>query len=67
MLKFKAKKFSVVTRSCRLPNGYQTEIDMIIHPGAALVVPLATPDKVLFIRQYRPVIQKYLYELPTGT
>jgi ADP-ribose pyrophosphatase len=50
-----------------LPNGYIVQMDVIKHLGAALIVPFLNRDKVILLRQYRPVIQKYLYELPAGT
>ena len=39
----------------------------IRHPGVALILPFVNKDEVLFLRQYRPAINKYLYELPAGT
>ncbi len=50
-----------------LPNGYIVQMDVIKHLGAALIVPFLNQDKVILLRQYRPVINKYLYELPAGT
>ena len=40
---------------------------MIIHPGASLIIPFLTKDKVIMLRQLRPVINSYIYELPAGT
>jgi ADP-ribose pyrophosphatase len=48
-----------------LPNGKKTYIEEVEHPGAALIVPFAS-DKIVFIRQYRVVIDKYIWELPAG-
>jgi len=42
-------------------------IKVIKHPGAALIIPFLSRNKVVLLRQYRPVIKKYLYELPAGT
>jgi ADP-ribose pyrophosphatase len=42
-------------------------IPVIKHPGAVLVAPFLSGDKVVILRQFRPVIGKYLYELPAGT
>ncbi|MCK9431782.1 MAG: NUDIX hydrolase [Candidatus Omnitrophica bacterium] len=43
------------------------KIPVIKHPGAALIVPFIEKDKVILLRQFRPVIGRYLYELPAGT
>ncbi len=42
-------------------------IPIIKHPGAALIIPFVSSNKVVLLRQYRPVIKKYMYELPAGT
>ncbi|MDD5130797.1 MAG: NUDIX hydrolase [Candidatus Omnitrophica bacterium] len=42
-------------------------IPAIKHPGAALIIPFINRNEVVLLRQYRPVIKKYLYELPAGT
>lgn len=42
-------------------------IPVIKHPGAVLIVPFLSRDKVVMLRQFRAVIGKYLYELPAGT
>jgi ADP-ribose pyrophosphatase len=42
-------------------------IPKIKHPGASLIVPFLNQNEVVLLRQYRPVIKKYLYELPAGT
>lgn len=51
----------------RLPNGYTVSLEVIRHPGAILVVPFLGPDKIIMIRQFRPVIDSYIWELPAGT
>lgn len=51
----------------RLPNGRVCELEIVRHPGAVLIVPFADPGRVVFIRQYRPVIGAYLWEFPAGT
>ena len=55
------------TCSVRLPNGYTTTIEKIVHPGAALVVPFLSSHAIIMLRQYRPAMRRYFYELPAGT
>ena len=64
-LKGRLIKFVIEKR--RLPNGYVTNLEIIQHPGAALVIPFLDKDRIVFIKQFRPVINAYLYELPAGT
>jgi len=49
-----------------LPNGVRIELELIKHTGAVLIVPLLARDKIVLIRQYRPVINSYIWELPAG-
>ncbi len=66
-MKIKMKKFTVGIQKKRLPNGMEAEMDVIEHPGAALIVPFLTKTKIILLRQYRAVLGKYLLELPAGT
>lgn len=62
------KKFTFHSEQpVRLPDGRITKISFILHPGAIIVAPFLDKNTVLMIRQYRPAIQRYIYELPAGT
>jgi ADP-ribose pyrophosphatase len=55
----------------RFPDGSQGELEIVRHPGAAAVVPLASdptgPDPaVLMLRQYRYAAGGPLWEIPAG-
>jgi len=43
------------------------KIPKIKHPGAVLIVPFINPNKVVLLRQYRPIVKKFLFEFPAGT
>jgi len=49
----------------RLPDGREAYFEEIHHPEAALVVPFVK-NRIVFIRQYRGVIGKRIWELPAG-
>ncbi len=51
----------------KLPNGHKADFEIIKHPGAVLVVPFITKNKIVMLRQLRPVIDSWIYELPAGT
>lgn len=50
-----------------LPNGTEVRLECIKHPGAATIVPFLSKDEIILIRQYRPVVDKYIWEIPAGT
>ena len=51
----------------KLPNGKTIFISFINHPGAVIVAPLLDNNTVVMLRQFRPALGKYIYELPAGT
>jgi ADP-ribose pyrophosphatase len=61
----KVLKLSIEKR--RLPNGVTIDLELIRHPGAVVIVPMVTAQKIILIRQYRAAIDSYIWELPAGT
>ena len=51
----------------KLPNGRTVSITFINHPGAVIIAPFLNKDTVVMMRQFRPALNKYIYELPAGT
>ena len=64
---FKGRLLKVYRRSVKLPNGYTASLEVIKHPGAALVVPFLNNNTVIILKQLRSVVGEYLYEFPAGT
>jgi ADP-ribose pyrophosphatase len=64
---YKGKLLDLSRKKIKLPNGYTACLEVIKHPGASLIIPFLNKDRIIFLRQYRPVINSYIYELPAGT
>lgn len=64
---FEGKLLNLYLKRQKFPNGYVADLEVIKHPGAVLIVPFLAKDKIVMIRQYRPVIDSYIWELPAGT
>ncbi len=47
-------------------NGSTVERDVLIHPGAVVVIAVDEEDRVLLIRQYRHPIAMMVFEPPAG-
>ena len=58
-------KFSLL--DVRLPDGKETQRELITHPGAVAIVALDAAQNVLLVRQFRSAAQKVLVEIPAGT
>ncbi len=62
-----AEFLNIKKRAAKLPNGHTARLELVEHPGAVLIVPFLTRDTVILLRQFRPVINAYIFELPAGT
>jgi ADP-ribose pyrophosphatase len=62
-----AEFLNIKKRKTKLPNGNTIALELVEHPGAVLIMPFLTPTKVILLRQFRPVINAYIFELPAGT
>jgi len=41
--------------------------DIVVHPGAAVIVPQCADGGLLLVRQYRHAVRDFLLEFPAGT
>ena len=68
---YTGRVLSLDVDTARFPDGSSGELEIIRHPGAAAVVPVASdpkgPDPVLLmLRQYRYAAGGTLWEIPAG-
>ncbi|SHE69470.1 NUDIX hydrolase [Vibrio gazogenes] len=61
------KQISLVEEEVMLPTHRPTLHTTIIHPGAAVILPVNQQGEIVMLRQFRPSIRKWLLELPAGT
>jgi len=64
---FSSPKFDVIIDKFKLPNGKEVEKAYVKHRGSTVIVPFVDKETIIMIRQYRPIVGKWLYELPAGT
>ena len=64
---FKGRKIEVALDTTTLPDGQVVKRDVIVHPGAVVIVPMIDRDHVCLLRNERFVVNKVLLELPAGT
>lgn len=62
-----ARKFRVERREYVIPGVGPVSRELVVHPGAVLILPLLTPDEVVMIHNYRFSVGIELLELPAGT
>ena len=61
------KVFKLVSENITLPNGIRITVEVIRHPGAAVMIPLFNKNTILLIRQFRYALGDFIWEIPTGT
>ncbi|MCS7129586.1 MAG: NUDIX hydrolase [Candidatus Caldarchaeum sp.] len=63
---FKGRVFSV-RKSFFEDDGRSFSVDVVAHPGSVAVIPILDDGKIVLIEQFRPVVGRWLLELPAGT
>jgi ADP-ribose pyrophosphatase len=66
-LLFTASRFRVVERKQPMPDGRTVTRQVVLHPGAVVIVPMVDASHVCLIRNERVAVEKTLVELPAGT
>lgn len=66
-LLFSGKLFRVVRHGYHTADGAWHERETILHPGAAVILPLLDKGRVCLVRNFRHAVGKTLIELPAGT
>ncbi len=56
----------VCTEKIRYPSGREYELDLVRHPGGAAVVAVDRDLRVCLVKQYRPGVTDFLWEIPAG-
>lgn len=64
---FSASRFDVVEVAQRTRTGESVARQVVLHPGAVVIVPMLDGDRVVLIRNERVAVGKTLVELPAGT
>jgi len=50
-----------------LPNGKETELEIIHHPGGIAIVVIDAEGRVCLLRQFRHAAGEWIWEIPAGT
>jgi len=65
-LQFAGRVVQVTTDEVVLPNGHRALLEVVHHPGGAAAVAIDAAGQVCLLRQYRYVVDGWLWELPAG-
>jgi ADP-ribose pyrophosphatase len=63
---YQGRILDVALEQHAMPDGRQSNFEIIHHPGGAAVLPVLPDGQVLLIKQFRPAIGTMIYEIPAG-
>lgn len=63
---FKGKLLHIRSDRVRLPGGGESIREVVMHPGAVMVIAALDNGKLLFERQYRYPLRRVFLEIPAG-
>jgi ADP-ribose pyrophosphatase len=64
---YRGRRIAVAVDSTVLPDGTAVRRDVVLHPGAVVILPLVDDGRVCLLRNHRPAVGETLWELPAGT
>jgi ADP-ribose diphosphatase len=63
---YRGRVIDLELERCTLPNGLETQLEIVRHPGGAAAVALDAQRRVCLLHQYRHAAGGWLWELPAG-
>lgn len=64
---YRGRLISLGLETIYLPGDLELELEIVRHPGGAVIVAVNADDHVCLIRQYRYAVGGNIWELPAGT
>lgn len=64
---FAGRRFSIRRQEVVVGGGMRRFYEIVVHPGAAVVLPLLPDGRALLIGHFRVAVDRELLELPAGT
>jgi ADP-ribose pyrophosphatase len=61
------RKFKVIGHSVRARDGRMVRREIIVHPGAVVILPILPDGRFVLVRVMRHTLDRELLELPAGT
>ena len=64
---FEGRIFSVQIETLTLPKGHELKAEIVRHPGSVVLIPVTDEGTIILVRQYRPPLGRWAWELPAGS
>lgn len=63
---FAGKLIDLRVDTVRLPNGRETDREVVVHPEVVAMLPVLDDGRLVLVRQYREAVGQVLLEAPAG-
>lgn len=63
---YQGSVIKVQSLTVSLPNGKEAPRDLVLHPGASVIIPLNEKGELYMVKQFRKPLDKTTLELPAG-
>ena len=64
---YKGRVFNITVDHVAYPDGRVVKMECVRHRGSVVLLPMTATGRILLVRQYRYVVDQWLWELPAGT
>ncbi len=64
---YEGRVLRVSADTVRLPGGHEVTFDVVRHRGSVVLLPVREDGRIILVKQYRYVIDRWVWELPAGT
>ena len=64
---YEGRVFTLQIETLTLPKGHELKAEIIRHPGSVVIIPVTGAGEIILVRQYRPAIGRWAWELPAGS
>ena len=64
---YKGRVINITVDRLAYPDGREVKMECVRHPGSVVLLAMTTPDRIMLVRQYRYLVNRWLWELPAGT
>ena len=64
---YQGRVFNITVDQVAYPDGRLVKMECVRHRGSVVLLPMTGADHILLVRQYRYVVNQWLWELPAGT
>ncbi|NJD01698.1 MAG: NUDIX hydrolase [Ruminiclostridium sp.] len=63
---YKGNIISMESQTVELPDGREATRDVVLHPGASVIIPLSENGELYMVKQFRKPIDTVTLEIPAG-